>query len=276
MEKKYFADYHIHTEFSDDSTEPMEKVVQHAIALGMDEICFTEHVDYGVHFDRDTEEAKQPNAILNVDYPCYFERIQSLREKYEQEIIIKQGMEFGMQTHTKDMFQKLFDQWEFDFIILSNHQVGDKEFHNYDYQQGKHPDEYNHDYYQAIYDCMSIYSDYCVLGHLDMIQRHNEPRHPFEKSKEIIQTILEKAIADGKGIEINTSSFRYQLPDLTPERKILELYYELGGNILTLGSDAHTARRLGEEFPYVKKVLKEIGFQEFCTFDRMKPIFHEL
>ena len=75
---------------------------------------------------------------------------------------------------------------------------------------------------------------------------------------------------------MNTSSFRYGLPDLTPSREILELYHQLGGRILTIGSDAHAPDQLGDHIPEVQAVLKDIGFREFCTFEQMQPIFHPL
>ena len=50
-EDRVLADYHVHTQFSDDSETPMEDAVLHAIAVGLGEICFTEHIDYGVKTD---------------------------------------------------------------------------------------------------------------------------------------------------------------------------------------------------------------------------------
>lgn len=84
------------------------------------------------------------------------------------------------------------------------------------------------------------------------------------------------AIEQGKGIEVNTSNERYGLSDLTPCRDILKLYKELGGRILTFGSDTHKEEHLGYHIAYVKTELKKLGFREFCTFDQMAPKFHDL
>ena len=138
------------------------------------------------------------------------------------------------------------------------------------------PDQYNTDYYEEIYKLVTQYSNYSILGHLDHIQRYNETIHPFEKSREIITKILKKVIEDNKGIEVNTSSFRYGLKDLTPERNILKLYHELGGKIITIGSDAHKAEDVGTYIPYIQEELKKIGFNYICTFEKMEPIFHKL
>ena len=94
--------------------------------------------------------------------------------------------------------------------------------------------------------------------------------------KFILEIILKIVIEDGKGIEINTSSHRYGLKDSTPSRDILNLYKELGGKIITIGSDSHKPEHLGAYIDEAKELLKEIGFDSFCTFEKMKPSFHQL
>ncbi|MBR2544666.1 MAG: histidinol phosphate phosphatase, partial [Erysipelotrichaceae bacterium] len=101
--------------------------------------------------------------------------------------------------------------------------------------------------------------------------------YPFDKVKDLIAEILRTAIADGKGIEINTSSWHYGLKDTQPSRDILKLYKDLGGKIITIGSDAHNTSYLGDHIEEARKILRdEIGFEQFCTFDQMEPIFHNL
>ena len=115
-----FADYHVHTEFSDDSEYPMEQVIKDAVSMGMDELCFTDHVDYGVKVDwDDTVGYEEAEMTMNVDYPLYAARIKELQYLYDTRLKIKMGLEFGMQTHTIPAFQRLFEKYPFDFIILS-------------------------------------------------------------------------------------------------------------------------------------------------------------
>ena len=132
------ADYHVHTEFSNDSIYPMEEVVKDAISLGIKDICFTDHVDYGPYRDWDDprgikyrpgdEGEPEQVALTNVDCGKYFSMIEKLREKYKDKIEVKAGMEFGVQTHTIPEYEKLFRSYPFDFIILSIHRAGDQEF----------------------------------------------------------------------------------------------------------------------------------------------------
>ena len=87
------------------------------------------------------------------------------------------------------------------------------------------------------------------------------------KDKDIVSKILKQVIRDGKGIEVNTSSHRYGLDDLMPSRDILKHYYQLGGTIITIGSDSHQPDHLGAYIKETRKELKEIGFKYYCTFD---------
>ncbi len=281
------ADYHVHTEFSDDSDYLMEQVVKDAIAMKLDEICFTDHVDYGIKNDwGDGENIRYREGIpgepenmpiLNVDYPLYYNAYQNMRKMYGDKISLKLGMEFGMQAHTIEKYENLFKRYPFDFIILSVHEIEDKEFWTQDFQRGKSQEEYNMRYYKELLYLVENYHNYSILGHMDLIVRYDEKGiYPFEKLKPIITEILKTVINDGKGIEINTSSHRYGLKDLTPSKDILKLYKELGGEIITIGSDSHKKEHLGAYIDETKEVLKELGFKEFCTFDKMKPIYHSL
>ncbi len=185
-----------------------------------------------------------------------------------------------MQVHTIPQFQNLFNRYEMDFVILSCHQVENKEFWTGDFQMGKTSDEYNREYYNEIYKVINQYDNYSILGHLNLIQRYNKEFegyiHPFEKNREIIEKILKKVIESGKGIEVNTSSFAYGLEDLTPAREILKMYYDLGGKVITVGSDSHRAKDIGRHITYIYEELKKIGFKYICTFENMKPVFHTL
>ena len=289
-----FADYHIHTYYSDDSTYPMEQVVKDAISKGITDLCFTDHVDYGIKEDTDKLSPEQrqelklkiqnPNVPqYNVDYPAYVAEYQDLKEKYADKINLKLGMEFGLQIHTIPQYRKLFSSYPFDFIIMSCHQVENKEFWTQEFQQGRSQDEYNQRYYDEILAQVKNYHDYSVLGHLDLIARYDKAGiYPFAKIRDKIAEILKIVIADGKGIELNTSSVRYNIHnaqgehELTPSREILALYKELGGRIITVGSDSHKPEHLGAYIAEQSQELLKLGFKEICTFEKMQPIFHKL
>ena len=286
-----YADYHIHTEFSDDSREPMENQVRQAIELGLEEICFTEHVDYGVKKDWNEGEIEwrggdgvnyddsMKEPLANADYPVYFDKIRRMREEFAGQIRIKSGLEFGIQTITIPQYERLWSRYadDLDFVLLSMHQVDNKEFWNQEFQRGTTQKEYNEAYYREILNVMRQFKHYSVLAHLDLIVRYDRNGvYPFRELRDIVSEILRTAISDGKGIELNTSSWHYGLADTQPSRDILRLYRDLGGRIITIGSDGHTTKYLGDHIREAQQILRGIGFTEICTFERMVPVFHKL
>lgn len=275
-----FADYHVHTEFSDDSVYPMEQVIKDAIAMQIDEICFTDHVDYGIKEDWGCPhpiEYRGSEPLANVNYPVYASKIREYQSIYHSKINIKMGLEFGIQTHTIPKYESLFKKYPFDFIILSIHQVEDKEFWTQDFQKGKSQREYNERYYKEMLNLVKVYQNYSVLGHMDLITRYDlNGIYPFQKVEPMISEILKVVISNGKGLELNTSYHRYGLQDTTPSVDILKLYQKMEGDIITIGSDSHQPEHLGRYMDEAKNLLKSLGFRFFCTYDKMQPIYHTL
>ena len=275
-----FADYHVHSEYSDDSTYPLEQVIRDAIGMGMDEICITDHVDYGIKKDWDAGEKiayRGSQPLANVDYPRYMAALRDMQIRYGDRIRIRVGLEFGIQTHTIPQFRALLTRYPLDFVILSIHQVENQEFWTQEFQRGRTQQEYNERYYEELLAVVQQYQGYSVLGHLDLITRYDKQGvYPFERVRPLVEAILRRVIADGKGIEVNTSSHRYGLTDTTPSVAILQLYRELGGTILTIGSDSHAPAHLGTHIEEARALLRELGFRQFCTFERMQPVFHPL
>ena len=278
------VDYHLHTYYSDDSNYPMEELILDAISIGLQEICITDHYD----FDTKGEWTKDLNTYnylekkdlppMNVKCPAYFIELDKYREKYKDKITILKGMEFGMQTHTVDKYEELFKKCPLDFVILSCHEIDNKELWLQQYQEGKTQLGYNRGYYNEILNMVKRYKNYSVLGHLDMIVRYDKNgKCHFSLVEDIVREILKTVIADSKGIEINTSCYRYNLGDLTPSVNILRTYKELGGEILTIGSDSHRKDSLmNSRIKETLSVIKDLGFEYICTYRNMKPTFNKI
>ena len=155
--------------------------------MGMDEICITDHVDYGIKEDWDSgKEIRYRNGepMANVDYPAYMKELEWMRTLYGEQITIRTGMEFGMQMHTISRYETLFHRYPFDFIILSVHQVEDLEFWTQDFQRGRTQQEYNERYYKELLDLVQNYKDYSVLGHLDLIVPVRKSTSSYRRNSE--------------------------------------------------------------------------------------------
>ena len=258
------ADYHLHTNASDDSKMTMESYVKQAIELGFDEICFTDHVEYAMK-----------NKIVRNEVD-YYQNYLDLMENFDENLTVKFGAEFGIQRDNIDFYNEFFEKYPFDFILLSCHTVDNFELYDGTYQKGKTQQEYNEAYYEQLLYVVKNYKKYSVLAHLDLIKRYDKSPYPFEKTYPFVYEILKQVVADGKGLEINTSSFRYNIGDLTPSVEILKLFKELGGEIITIGSDSHVLSHFGKYIKEVRTQLLDLGFKYFYTFEKMNPIRHSL
>ena len=271
------ADYHVHTGFSDDSTYPLEQVARDALRLNLDEVCFTEHVDYGVKPEWDHPEGarfEDGHPVTNCPYEAYLEELGRVRDQLGDRICLRAGLELGVQTTTLDqnraLARRLADR--LDFVICSIHQVGNLEYWNGDFQRGRSQREIHDAYYGELLGVVESFRDYSVLGHLDLIRRYDPfGDYPFGRVRDIVAEILRRVIAGGKGIEVNTSGIRYGLGDFQPRREILELYRDLGGTVVIVGSDSHTPGHLGSYLRLAYRELAELGFEGVCAYEKGEP-----
>ena len=261
----------------------MEAQVKRAIEIGLDEICFTDHVDYGVRKDWDEPgpaEEWNGKPKRNVDYPRYFAELAEMQERYGDRITVRRGLELGVQRHTIRRTEELCERCggELDFTLLSVHQVDDREIHLPRYTADRPQSEYNLDYYEELLAVAKGFDRYSVLAHLDVMRRYDPAgEYPLEKTRDAVAEILRTVIQKGRGIELNTASWRYQLEDIQPRRAIMRLYRDLGGEILTIGSDAHRVEQTGDSLDKARAILRdELGFRYFCTYEHGKPNFRNL
>ena len=279
---RMLADYHVHTNFSDDSWYPLEKVAADALRVNLDEICVTDHVDYGVKPDWGNPEGARleyGQPVLNVDYGRYFPHVAEMRERFAPDLAIACGLELGVQRHTVGPSRRLVERWgeELDFVLLSIHQVDDLEFWMGDYQKGRTQAEIHDAYYAELMAVMDEFDGWDCIAHLDLIRRYDPfGDYPFERIRDQVAAVLEKAIAKGRAIEVNTSGIRYGLGEFQPADEILRLYRDLGGTRLTIGSDSHEFAHLGAYVRLAQRRLAALGFETFCTYRHREPISHPL
>lgn len=259
-------DYHMHSDFSADCKVPMESMVQGAIEQGLSKICFTEHVDYDypdetIHFD--------------VDFPKYNQELDRLCTQYGDVIDIRKGIEIGIQPHVLHQYEKLMAQEDFDFIICSMHTTDKKSLHYKEIFEGRTVEEAFQLYYDEYLYCIKNFKKFNVLGHVDLIKRYTDT-----PSKDLfhdeLTAIFQELIPNGQGIEVNTSGVRYGLSHALPSEDVLKLYKECGGEIITLGSDAHRVTELAFQFEESLKLLQSIGFKYITTFKEQHPTFHSI
>ncbi len=258
-------DYHIHSRVSFDGHDTGLALARAAQQAGLREICFTDHLDY---------DPRGLMGVLTFDTRDYNAEYDSLSVPG---LKIRRGMEFGMTPENRDQFRQDLGRRPFDYVLGSVHFVDGLDVYYAEYWQGKTVWEAERRYLEDVLACVRAHDDFDVLGHLTFIGKttaHPAPRCvPFEEHREVIEEILKTLVQKEKGMELNTSGVD-RCGGFLPTADYFRRFRELGGRIVTVGSDAHRCNRVGQYTKEACGLLKEL-FGYVCTFRDRKPIFHE-
>lgn len=261
-----FFDTHMHTDFSGDSDTPVSDQIERAITLGMKEICITDHHDYDVLSPTD----------FTLDIDKYLPYMADMQEKYADRIRVNIGIELGLQLHIKEYLEKLVDTYHFDFIIGSSHFIDKLDPYYPEFFNGRTERETYQKFFEVTLKRVQQLDCYDSLGHMDYVVRYGPNKnkeYSYDSYSDYIDPILKALIEKGKGLECNTGGYKYKLGQPNPSKEIFKRYRELGGEILTIGSDAHVPEYIGYEFDKVKEILLDCGFQYYTVFHNRKPEF---
>lgn len=268
------ADYHLHSSFSLDSHTPMEEMIQQGIAAGLTHMCFTEHND----FDFPVSESS-PAGFWDLNPDAYLYDFLKLREKYAGQITLCFGVELGLQPHLARRNTAFAKEHDYDFIIASSHICNGKDPYYPPFYEGRPQSEAYLEYFESILENLKSFSNFDVYGHLDYVVRYGPTRdegYSYEAYRDIFDRILEKIISMEKGIEINTAGLAKGMRNAHPCAGVLKRYRELGGEIITTGSDAHEPEKIAYAFDRAADILKDCGFRYYTTFEKRSPSFHKL
>ncbi|WP_339163920.1 histidinol-phosphatase HisJ family protein [Siminovitchia sp. FSL W7-1587] len=260
----YLTDYHHHTDNSFDSQASMKSVCEEAIKKGINEICFTEHFSVN------------PQAITygHMDFKRYFSQIEQCRHLFGQRLKIKVGLELCEPHLLQETYHEQLQGLPLDFILGSVHNIENQDIRSY--MVHKEPESLYQRYFEEVYQLVSN-ADIDVVAHLDLMKRYAVDvdylgTYDFHVCKEGLIEIFKKAIERNIGIEINTSGFaKKTLNEPLPSMKVLKLYKELGGEVLTIGSDSHAASTVGYHLDTALDMAKEAGFKYIYTFTSRQP-----
>lgn len=268
------VDCHLHTNHSGDGKASMEEMILQGIRLGLTHMCFTEHYDP----DFPPMRGLSPDYFL-LDTVSYLREFTLLREKYRSQITLSFGVELGLQPHLDNLFRSFVREYPFDFIIGSSHAAQGRDPNFHEFYEGRTEEEAYRAYFSSIPENLRTFTDFDVYGHLDYVVRYgpNKDReYTYEKYKDLIDPILILLLEKQIGLELNTAALNNGLRQLHPCTEILKQYHKLGGRIITVGSDAHSAQRISENFSKAEEILKLCGFRYYTVFSERKPTFISL
>ena len=263
-------DMHMHTHFSGDSEASSFALAQKAVDLGLAGICFTDHLDI---------DYKETPGLFDLDISSYQKEISQVKSQFSDKLDINWGIELGLQPYLAEKNAKIIKENPFDFVIGSTHVIKQVDIYFPPYYEGRKEDDCYLEYFEETLKNAQSNVDFDVYGHLDYIVRYGPNKnqyYSYKKFADIIDEILRTLISKGKGLELNMAGFKYGLGHAHPTIDTLKRYKELGGEIITIGSDGHAPEQIAWEFEKVPEILKEAGFNYFTTFKNRKPSFRKL
>jgi len=262
------ADQHTHSLFSPDSSASVESMINAAAAKGLDTLCLTDHYEFGL------EESSFFDVNQMKDTRAYTREL--LKYTSSDKINLNVGIEIGLQPECAQQAAKIAEDKNLDFVIGSSHAVDFIDPSSPRYFDGLTSHQAYYKYFDHILRNISACDCFDVYGHLDYVVRYSP--HPVSgyrpaDFREIIEALLKVIISKGKGIEINTAGVRKKLKYPHPHKDILKMYKELGGEIITVGSDAHCPEDIACDFDAAEQLLRDCGFNYYCVFKQRKPLF---
>lgn len=243
----------------------MEEMVKSGIAAGLEAMCFTEHVDFDFRpFGREAND----KFSLNAD--SYLYELLSLKKKYEDQIELLFGLECGMQPHVARDNVRFIKEHEYDFVIASVHICGGKDPYYPEYFEDKEEEEALREYLEETFRNIKVFGNFDCLGHLDYIIRYckkMDRQYEYAKYQDIMDKILSYLIDREKALELNTAGIRKGMTEMNPRREVLKRYRGLGGELVTVGSDAHRAQDVASAFDKAQEFLEECGFDYYTVYN---------
>ena len=262
------ADMHTHSEYSHDSVCKIEDMLLSQLKKGTEIMAVTDHFDTASFRDYDVfSPIKEAHTT-----------VKKMNDKYS-EFLILSGIEIGEGFWYPEIYKKVMELADYDVVIGSVHLVKYKSltmaYSKIDFSELSETEivEYMDAYFD---DMMTMLEemDFDILAHITSPLRYIKGKYRIDvdmsQYEEKIDKILCNIIQRGIALEVNTSSVGC-LNDFMPTKEILVKYYDMGGRLITLGSDAHNVERASYKFKEAVEMLKEIGFSSICYYKNRKP-----
>ena len=268
------SDCHMHTVFSTDSQASVRSMLDAAVERGMDAVCITDHMD--LDFPPQEGEVIAPGETpFLFDADAYFRTLVPLKEAYGGRLDVRIGIEIGLQPHLGGRYRKLVRDYPFDYVIGSVHLIRGLDPYYGKFFEGRPDAEAYREAFRETLRCLDSVSDFDALGHLDYVVRygkHQAKDYSYRMFADEIDAILKKLIDMEKALEMNTAGLKYGLGFPNPHPDVLRRYRELGGEIVTVGADAHRPEHVGYDFSLAADILKSCGFRYYTEYVGRRPV----
>lgn len=269
------ADQHTHSSFSTDSEATPESMVQGAIDKEITHLTLTDHMD----LDYPGTSAKE--TLFEFNTMDYFTTLTPLKEKYSDKLYLGIGIELGLRPDREDLnaqMHQLLNEHSFDFVLGSVHLLDNDDPYYESYWQGRTAKDILVKYFNDMLASIREYDNFDSLGHLDYLIRYIPPfcgdkDYVYKEYSEVIDEIFKLLIKKNKALEINTAGLIKGLPCFHPKLEVLKRYFELGGELITIGSDGHSPDKIATEFAKTEELLKSLNVPGYYVYKNRKPEF---
>ncbi|MDL2300536.1 histidinol-phosphatase HisJ family protein [Clostridiaceae bacterium OttesenSCG-928-D20] len=266
-------DFHIHSDCSMDGTASMLEMARAAKDRGTSHICFTDHIDMDHYMTGEINK----EALDNI--PEMRRQFTELKAKLGKDMQLFLGTEIGSTNHFPDWGREASEALDFDFILGSIHKIqGEPDFYFLKYKSEQHCRSLLDRYLDELIDLSRL--DYIdVISHIGYAKRYMydagfKAKVEDDYFKDKLDMLLKTIIESGKGIEINCSGYLHpQIQGSIPEKSVLKRYKELGGEIITIGSDAHSVKTASLGLKEGYSALLDAGFRYVTIYRKRKPEF---
>lgn len=265
-------DTHTHCRHSHDSRQDPEELILKAIDKGLDYIALTDHYDGELTF------LPEFDYIPQIDLDAHFKEVRMLKEKYKDKIQVGVGIECGYMKEANELYLNTLKNYDTDIIINSIHTIEYEDCYLPSYFEKRTKYQAYLVYLQAVRESLDAPYRYDSIGHIGYVIRksiYDDISLEYSDYKDLIDDILKNIIAKGKALEINTHSEGTGL-DFLPSVEITRRYKELGGELLTFGSDAHRFEHLCRGYDKAVEILRSLGFKYLFKYLEHKPIAEKI
>lgn len=266
MKYRYISDSHVHSDSSRDGNDPVMMMCESAARLGLYSLTVTDHCECNAYvseaYDKSIRqsffEARKAAAVFNSRLHVY------------------SGAEVGQPMQDTAAAEDVLSACDFDFVLASVHNVKNHvDFFDFDYKHTDIKDMLNL-YFDEILE-MIAWGKFDSLAHLTYPWRYIVGEHNIaiddDLYKDRVDEVLLALIQKQKALEVNTSGLRQRLGRTMPDFPILSRYHELGGKLITIGSDAHRWADVGGGVEQGLSLLQKVGFHHFTIYIHHEPIF---
>lgn len=248
-------DFHVHSSFSADSDAPMEEMILAALDKHLTDLCFTEHIDFC-----------HPNMVFTVDMPLYLEQIRYFRHQYRDRIRIHAGIELGIEPgnlHDSLDFYRQYQE-QITFWIGSCHVFDGGDPYDSDFFSRMDAHSCYRDYFEAVLFVVRNFPQAHAYAHLDYLMRFDPSPEPYriEDYIDILDSLLKEIIRSKAALELNAGSYRNGLDHPHPQWPLVKRYRQLGGRLVSVGSDAHRPEDVASHFPEIYKGITQLNLLE--------------